>query len=234
MNSEITKPIDIAGILFMYFGFYLVMSNIGMMFLMTAFYIFINPEYFEFIYVFQFIIDIITMISIVTFSRRSIKDGFKKGINSDFFLNTLKFYAIFWITNIAVSLPISLMTGGEVSENQQAIEMMTGELPVYMFFSVVIFAPIVEELVFRVGVYGGMRKKFSVPVSVLVSALSFAMMHVIISLLSGNFADLIFVVAYAVPGAILCLAYEKTDNILVPITVHWINNLIAIFAILLV
>ena len=234
MNSEITKPIDIAGILFMYFGFYLVMSNIGMMFLMTAFYIFINPEYFEFIYVFQFIIDIITMISIVTFSRRSIKDGFKKGINSDFFLNTLKFYAIFWITNIAVSLPISLMTGGEVSENQQAIEMMTGELPVYMFFSVVIFAPIVEELVFRVGVYGGMRKKFSVLVSVLVSALSFAMMHMIISLLSGNFADLIFVVAYAVPGAILCLAYEKTDNILVPIMVHWINNLIAIFAILLV
>jgi len=83
-----------------------------------------------------------------------------------------------------------------------------------LMVEIVIFAPIAEELFFRAFIYKFMKKKFSFFLSALFTSLIFAFIHRatlhILPLLILSFA--------------LCYLYEKTQNILTPITLHAIHN----------
>ncbi|MBP3791719.1 MAG: CPBP family intramembrane metalloprotease [Methanobrevibacter sp.] len=82
--------------------------------------------------------------------------------------------------------------------------------------STVLISPISEELLFR-GVFLN-RLKFVVPplFAILISSLLFASLH--------SYGNIISAFIFALCMAIL---YVKTDNILVPIFAHFLNNLIA-------
>ena len=83
-------------------------------------------------------------------------------------------------------------------------------------FVTVVISPICEELIFR-GVFYN-RFKLIVPVlfAVLVSSLVFAALH--------SFGNILSAFIFALSMAVL---YVKTDNILIPITAHFLNNLFA-------
>ena len=59
-------------------------------------------------------------------------------------------------------------------------------------------------------------------------------MHFVVSIMTGDFSDLIFIVSYTIPGVVMCLLYEKTKNIFAPIILHLVNNLLAIIVMLTV
>lgn len=56
---------------------------------------------------------------------------------------------------------INLIRGGDntVNDNQAAIEIMTRVVPVPMFIMTVIFAPICEEVTYRLGLFNVLRRK---------------------------------------------------------------------------
>ena len=83
--------------------------------------------------------------------------------------------------------------------------------------------PLAEEILFRGIVYGYLRR-WGVFVAVAVSTLLFVLPH-----LSGSNLP----VTQLVGGIVFALAYEKEDNLMVPITVHCLGNL-AIFSIALI
>lgn len=86
----------------------------------------------------------------------------------------------------------------------------------FSFLATIVVSPISEELIFR-GVFLN-RLKLIVPTTfaVLISSLLFASLH--------GFGSIFSAFIFAVCIAIL---YLKTDNILVPIFAHFLNNLIA-------
>jgi len=82
--------------------------------------------------------------------------------------------------------------------------------PVIEAISIVVAAPIAEELVFRRFAYGAMREKMPKIVAALISSLMFAVAH-------GNLLSLFFTF---VLGMLLSVSYEVSGSIVVPIIIH--------------
>ena len=76
---------------------------------------------------------------------------------------------------------------GKIAENETAVRSLIDDLPLYMAFSVMIYAPVVEELVFRKFIYGYLsRTKLHIVVNIIIvafiSLFSFAVFDAIICL----------------------------------------------------
>lgn len=82
----------------------------------------------------------------------------------------------------------------------------------------VIFAPVMEEIVFRKVIFGAMLRKTNFFIASLLSSVLFAIAHF----------DPIHFFAYTSVGIILSFLYVKSKKIIVPITVHIILNTIPV------
>ena len=84
------------------------------------------------------------------------------------------------------------------------------------FIVTVIGAPIVEELLFRVVFFKRLSRIFDVYVGMVISSILFGLLHVELA-----------VVGAVIFGIANCILYLKYRNILIPMTVHFLNNLLA-------
>ena len=89
-------------------------------------------------------------------------------------------------------------------------------------FMAVLVAPVVEELIFRAGIFRFLRTRIPRPVALGLQAVVFALLH-------GNFAAFAPLV---VLGITFALAYERSGRILVPIIAHGLFNLNTILLLL--
>ena len=80
----------------------------------------------------------------------------------------------------------------------------------------VIGAPVMEELFFRAILFKRISRKLNIYIGMIVSSLVFGLLHIELAII-GAF---IF-------GIASCILYIKYKNILIPMTVHLFNNLIA-------
>lgn len=83
----------------------------------------------------------------------------------------------------------------------------------------VILAPVLEELFFRKILFTRLLKKYSFALSAIVSSIFFALIHI------PNWLNLVPAFLF---GIICCWIYVKTKNILYPILLHFIGNLIVL------
>ena len=72
-------------------------------------------------------------------------------------------------------------------------------------------APVCEELMFRYGIYGALRHSFNKKLSMIISAVMFALIH--------GYQLQAFILCFAVGFALACV-FEKTGNIWYSISVH--------------
>lgn len=79
----------------------------------------------------------------------------------------------------------------------------------------VILAPIVEELMFRGVLLNRLKMRTGVIPAILISSFIFGMIHEF----GGMTSAFLF-------GICMCILYLKTDNILIPMSVHFLNNFI--------
>ena len=86
---------------------------------------------------------------------------------------------------------------------------------VVFFILTVITAPILEELLFRVVFFKRLSRVFDVYVGMIASSIIFGILHVELA-----------VVGAIIFGIANCILYLKYRNILIPMTVHFLNNLI--------
>ena len=144
-------------------------------------------------------------------------------------------YAIGFIlaVNFGLSIIISFITKTDNSQNQQILENNSLISPFYTFFYTCIVAPILEETIFRGGIYTFVKDKIGVVAALIISSLFFGLIHVSNALLSGDFNDLIYLILYAGIGFILGYAYERSDTIVVPIGIHAGNNLFSFIMMML-
>lgn len=110
------------------------------------------------------------------------------------------------------------------SANQELIETaLNSPLRPLVFLLVVILAPVFEELIFRKAMFGfvTMKLEYRKSTALILSTLLFALIHV------PSMDNIIFIFYYLPLSFIITYAYFKTDNILVPIALHFLNNLIS-------
>ncbi|MCL2560124.1 MAG: CPBP family intramembrane metalloprotease [Turicibacter sp.] len=103
----------------------------------------------------------------------------------------------------------------EPAANQAAVEASIGVMPIAMVFSVIVFAPIVEEIVFRLVVMDMLKMK---PVfSIVFSSLIFGLMHVMVG-------GMIHIIPYFLMGLVFGVIYHKNENIWYATVLHALHN----------
>lgn len=122
-------------------------------------------------------------------------------------------FRLMYDNSIAYVLMEKIEVSGELIEAVD--ELFTW--PLYAVFSVVILAPVYEELLFRKFILGGLLKQVSAFKAIIISALFFGVIHW--NWLQGINAFLI--------GVIIGWLYYKTESIALCIFAHFVNNLYA-------
>lgn len=140
-------------------------------------------------------------------------------------------FLILYLVNIATGLMIALINPQAGSANQEMIEMMTEIAPFQMIVSSVFLAPVLEELVFRVGIFQALYENHRI-LAYGLSSLAFGSVHIVSGLFAGDLTQLLFLIPYSTLGAVFCYLYEKKETIFVPMLVHGANNLFSMLMIL--
>jgi len=100
-------------------------------------------------------------------------------------------------------------------------EVMTKMEIVAYIISSGIFAPLIEEVIFRGILYGALRKIMKVRYAVILSSLCFGLVHGI---------SLMVILGAAATGMVLAVIYEKYDNLFNCMMIHGIYNSATILA----
>lgn len=131
------------------------------------------------------------------------------------------FVAFFLIMSLSVVIDPLLNLLPRVDLLDEAFDELR-QYPALLFFSIVVSAPILEELLFRGIILDGFLKNYSPLKSILVSALMFGIIHM-------NFQQGIGAFFF---GIIIGFLYWQTRSMLLCILLHWANNFIAFIGML--
>ena len=135
----------------------------------------------------------------------------------------LKRYLIMFITYACVGAIIVLINNGQQAQNQQLLNKMFLKLPILTAILSCLYAPIVEEGIFRLELGKLINNK---TVFVVISGLVFGLLHVVNVYTKP--LDLLYALVYGVMGINLAKAYFDSKNIFVSISMHFIQNTISI------
>jgi len=166
----------------------------------------------------------LTVIALILFGGYLVEDFKKIESIGKFLKGTLIGWGLLLLALLVSNLLLILITGElDSSQNQQIVEETLGAYPILMAITTVLFAPLVEEIIFRLML---MKKIILHPwFSILFSSFLFAIIHVI------QAGDFIFMIPYMAMGIPLGYSYYKTGNICYPIGIHLLQNLFSTIAI---
>lgn len=174
---------------------------------------------------FEFILPLAVLIPILIFGRVNIKLVSERWRNFKEIVS-VKEILIVVATQIFLSIGISNLSLGFLASTNmsKALEVVndtfgnptTNKELVFFLISVIILAPLLEEIVFRRVIFKRLNMKLSFITSAIISSAIFGIGHELLAILGA----VIF-------GVTCCALYKKYNNLLVPIAVHFLNNLIA-------
>lgn len=171
--------------------------------------------------IYSVIFDILLMAMIILIFYSQLKKDIAdiKKNHQEYFKKYFKCYIIGIIVMMFSNLIISFISGGGMAGNQESINQLFDINPLYIYFSAVIFAPIVEELVFRRAIRNIIPGKY---IFILASGLIFGGLHIM-----GNISawyDILYLIPYSSLGIAFAYILYKTDNIFVSMGLHFMHN----------
>lgn len=147
----------------------------------------------------------------------------------DYNNNIVKYFTIgltLWIIGIILMISSNLLIHSiyptSVATNEKAVQEALKLTPIYTAFSACIFAPFMEEMIFRKCLHKVFTNNF---IFIIMSGLLFGMAH---NLDVIGKTDMIYIIPYGLFGSIFAYTYVKTKNIYVPMTFHFIHNTILV------
>lgn len=146
------------------------------------------------------------------------KDMKKNHMN--YFSKYFKFYLLGLMIMMVSNLCIAIFSNNEIASNEQVVQSLFNASPIYVFFSAVIFAPIVEELVFRQGIRNIVKDD---TLFILFSGIIFGGLHVISNNMT-SLSELLYLIPYCAPGIVFAYILAKSNNVFVPIGLHFMHN----------
>lgn len=198
---------------------FFIISLAGMFILPSIFYSFIS-EFLGGGSSSQFASELLFIVTLILIYYKDLKREFKIYI-TDIKKNIpimLKYYVLGIIIMIFSNLIINMIIGN-VSSNESAVRESLFSFPVYTMLSIMIVAPLSEELVFRKSISPIIKNKW---IYAIVCGLLFGGAH----LLAGEFAliNLLYLVPYGSLGFVFALMNRETKTTFSSITMHCIHN----------
>ena len=180
---------------------------------------------------------LVTSIFIMKFTK--FKEICKKAINSKTVLYGVVGVLAILIFQLAFkgfNYLIGLDSSG--NSNQDSVVELILSKPFLGFLLVVLLSPVVEEIIYRYFLFGGLRNKKKKWIAYVVASLIFMFMHSISSFIEYGLSkellvDLLYLPGYLTSGLILCYVYDKSENLGSSYIAHTINNLLAFLAAIL-
>lgn len=161
--------------------------------------------------------ELILVFIIILIYRKKIINDFKNFKNCHF-INYIRYWLIAITLMLISNIIINMITGIDTSTNQEIIVNTLKKAPIYTAVLTIIIAPILEELVFRLS----FKKMFKTNIIfIITSGLFFGFMHVSDP---KSLIELIYIIPYSIPGFIFAYTLTKSNNIMVPIGLHFIHN----------
>lgn len=172
------------------------------------------------------LIDLSFMIIMYLIYHKTINKDIKDYKNNfkEYFIFGLRYWLIGIILMIISNMIISMIYTNQ-SANEEIVQNILDNYPIYMIFSASIFAPFVEELIYRKSVKDIFDNKYNY-LYIIISGLLFGFVHTLANVESTM--ELLYIIPYGIMGSIFAYIYTKTDNILVPMSLHFIHNTITI------
>ena len=164
-------------------------------------------------------------ILLIILYRKTLKTDFKDFIKNfgNYSDIALKYWILGFIAMVVSNKIIISLFPIELAANEQGVREIIQSVPFIAFFSICIFAPISEELIFRKAFKDCFKEKWTF---ILISGFVFGFLHVI-----GSFKslyDLFYIIPYSSLGIAFAYIYYKTNNIFSSIFVHCMHNTILV------
>lgn len=171
---------------------------------------------------------ILVMILFIFFYKKDFKEDLKKYNKNDkeIFFDTLRLWAFGLLIMIVSNSIINTLTNG-IANNESINRQIVDKYALYAFPTMVITAPIIEEIIFRLSVRKAINNKYLFPI---LSAILFGLVHVI----GTSGLELLYIIPYGALGFMFAYIYQKHDTIIAPISAHIIHNLVCAILIVLV
>ena len=169
--------------------------------------------------IFTLITSMIYLLIIIFLYRKELKEELKD-FKFEYIYKNIIFYFIGIVLMALINTLLTKLTNQHLSGNEIQIREYINKYPIYMIFSTVIFAPIIEELMFRKSLKNIFKFKY---LFIILSGLIFGIAHI------TNFKDvneLLFSIPYIIMGIDFAYIYYRTNNIFTTITFHLCHNLI--------
>ena len=178
-------------------------------------------KYFDFIFYGSF------MLVFIIVYRKYILDCIKC-LNKDYFKYVAYAVVFIIVTMVISAIALSGMGVGQ-SDNQDAINQNISHNTLITYIVVVFAGQFVEELIFRKNIYTFIRNMAGVKCALVFSALIFALYHCdIVIFLNMEFSQILAVIPLFFMGLGLAYTQEKTTDIVCPVLVHMIINVISL------
>lgn len=176
-----------------------------------------------------FISNFLFMIYLLIIYRLELKDDLKDYKKN--FKDYINKYFIYYVIGVALmagsNLILQKITGLELSGNESTLRELIKSIPIYMGFSTVLYAPFVEEIIFRKSIRNVTKNK---KVFVLLSGFIFGILHITSF---SNVKEIIMGIPYIIMGIDFAVIYVKSNNIFTTMIFHLFHNLILFLMIIL-
>lgn len=152
----------------------------------------------------------------------------KKSISEGFTFAAILIFGSAFINSLFMSIGTLAGLEYSVNDNESLIRESIANLPLISFFFVVVFAPFVEELTYRVGLFGSLKKKNRV-LAYVVCAIFFGFIHFNFQVESKNdlLIELLNLPSYIFAGLLFCFAYDRNESFVACWIPHVFNNLLS-------
>ena len=188
--------------------------------------------------IYNFICDLVYMLIIFIIYHKDIIKNIKdlKKNPLSILETSLKYYLVGLFFMLISNMLITIFFSTATANNEETVREYINLYPLYMFFSVSIYAPFTEEMLFRKAIHDCFKpfkeNNFNKYLYILLSGFIFAGLHVIG--LSDKLIDYIYIIPYLSLGIAFASLYKKSNNIFSTIIMHSLHNTITILLYILV
>ncbi len=162
------------------------------------------------------------MIFLFFIYKKELKEDWK-----DFLINKKKYlkkYFTYYMVGVILmgfsNVIIQKLTSTSISGNEETVRSYIKLFPIYMSFSSIIYAPFVEEMIFRKSIKNIINNKY---LFIILSGVIFGALHI------TDYSDvnqILLGIPYIIMGLDFAYIYYKTNNIFTTMTFHIIHNFI--------
>ncbi|MFV0246767.1 MAG: lysostaphin resistance A-like protein [Mycoplasmatales bacterium] len=175
-------------------------------------------------------LEFIWVVSLIVIYRKSIIRSIKRNLSLNGIIKIFCYYVLAMALALVASIIISFFfesNTGTISDNQSVLNFSVESTKnIFLIVSITVFAPIIEEFVFRYVFISKVFNFMNKYLAAIISALCFSFLHVGFEADIGTFIYLML--GYFPLALTLSIVYAKEEDLFIPMLLHAGNNILSV------